>query len=189
MKKGKLIIISGPSGVGKGSIITGIKQKFSHIPLAISATTRPPRPHEKNGQDYFFLDNAAFDSYIESNHFLEWCNVHNFRYGTLHSQVYPTINNGNHVLLEIDVQGAEKIYANIPQDVIRIFIAPPTLKSLSSRLKNRNTEPDEVIKQRLKNSNRELSFQDQYDHIIINDVLSTAIEQVCLIIDQISNPC
>lgn len=182
MSQKTIYIISGPSGVGKGTLIREVLKERT-LKVAVSATTRQPRSGEKNGVDYFFLTNEEFSLYIEKDNFLEWCQVHTNRYGTLKSEVLDPIKQGQDVLLEIDVQGAMKIKVQVPE-VVTIFIAPPRFEDLSKRLEQRNTEGQSEISKRLLQAENELSEMKRYDHVVINDDLSKATDEILTIMNQ-----
>ena len=181
MKKGSVIIVSGPSGVGKGTIIRAVIAKMPNIKLAVSACTRKPRPGEKDGVDYYFLDNASFSEKVQNNEFLEWCEVHGNRYGTLKSEVDDAVSKGNDIILEIDIQGAEKIRNKLNRRV-SIFITPPSFEDLIQRLYNRNTDQPDVIKQRVLMAGHELAAIGEYDYIVVNNDINTAVEDITNII-------
>lgn len=181
-----IIIISGPSGVGKGTIIKEVLKQNPQSRIAVSATTRLPRPTEEAGKDYYFLSEEEFDVKIQQNDFLEWSLVHNNKYGTLKSEVEYYLNNGYDVILEIDIQGAHQIKKSHTR-VISIFITPPTFQALIERLQGRNTDHSDVIKHRLAAAGRELSAIGQYDYIVVNKDIPTAIQEVCEIIRQVKN--
>jgi guanylate kinase len=162
-----LVIISGPSGVGKGTVISRLLQAYPHVKLAISATTRKPREGEVDGLHYFFLTEEQFDQEILNNGFLEWCQVHANRYGTLKSEVDAMLSKGNVVILEIDVQGAKKVKALCPQAKM-IFILPPSIEVLKDRLLTRKTESESVIAKRLQVAQDELKSAPEYDHQLVN---------------------
>lgn len=184
MQQGNLFVISGPSGVGKGTLISRVLDLHPQIHLAKSATTRAKRAHESN--EYYFLSDSEFQSKIKHNDFLEWCSVHTHHYGTLKSEVVPHIERGNHVILEIDVQGAEKIRSTFPS-LISIFVTAPSMDTLSARLKERNTENESVIESRLKTASQELAAIGKYDYIVVNDRIDTAVSEISDII-QSSGP-
>ena len=167
-----LFIISGPSGVGKGTLIKVYLKKSRHCVLSTSATTRMPRIGEVNGNDYYFKSNSEFDTHIKNNDFLEWCTVHTNRYGTLKSDIKKKLTSSPAVIVEIDVQGAKKIkqHTDFPQH--HIFIAPPSLDVLEQRLRTRNTEDEANLMKRLKQANQELLEQSNYDSIIVNNELT-----------------
>lgn len=177
-----IIIISGPSGVGKGSIIKEVLKQSPRLSIAISATTRPPRKMERDCIDYYFLSEEAFNKKIDQDEFLEWSWVHKNKYGTLKSEVEYYLNNGYDVILEIDIQGAQKIKKKMGR-VITIFITPPTFQDLIDRLHGRNTDNKDVIEHRLETANKELSAIGQYDYIVVNKDIQTAIQDVLEIIN------
>ena len=161
-----LIIISGPSGVGKGSIIAELLEKAPNLKTTISATTRAPREREQHEVDYYFLSTEDFDSKIEKNDFLEWCTVHKNKYGTLKSELSRMGQSGYIVLLEIDTQGAKKIKKQFPQ-VPSIFISPPSFDTLEKRLRSRSTEIKAQLDTRLERAKTELMDAKEYDYVII----------------------
>lgn len=173
-----LIIISGPSGVGKGTLIDDILNRYPNIPLSTSATTRYARPGEMDGLDYYFISDEEFDNHIKNNNFLEWCDVHTNRYGTLKQDVTNKLKNAPAVIVEIDVQGAAKIRQH--KDVIQhhIFIAPPSIHVLEDRLRQRNTETNERIEKRLKVAFDEMAEKDLYDTTIVNNKLTQSINEL-----------
>jgi guanylate kinase len=173
-KIGKIIIISGPSGVGKGTLIKDVQTHFPQIGLAVSATTRLPREGEKEGKSYYFMSNDTFQKHIDDDDFLEWCPVHAHKYGTLKKEVLRYTDRGQNVILEIDVEGAKKVKLQNP-DAISIFIAPPSLDTLEDRLKKRRTESESVIQERLRIAQHELSQSPFYDTVIINTTISESL--------------
>ncbi|MCP4050840.1 MAG: guanylate kinase [bacterium] len=178
---GYLIIISGPSGVGKGTIIKETLKKVSNIGLAVSATTRDPRVNEEEGKDYYFLTKSDFENKIQEDAFLEWCVVHNNKYGTLKKEVEQYVENGFDVILEIDIKGAEKVKNN-KYNTVSIFISPPTFQDLIDRLKSRNTEKKEVIEKRLSIAEKELAETAAYDYVVINSDINEAVKDIISII-------
>ncbi len=178
---GYLIIISGPSGVGKGTIIKETLKKVSNIGLAVSATTRDPRVNEEEGKDYYFLTKSDFENKIQEDAFLEWCVVHNNKYGTLKKEVEQYVENGFDVILEIDIKGAEKVKNN-KYKTVSIFISPPTFQDLIDRLKSRNTEKKEVIEKRLSIAGKELAETGAYDYVVINSDINEAVKDIISII-------
>ena len=167
-----LIVISGPSGVGKGTLITHLLQNTPELSLSVSATTRAPRAGEIHGKDYFFLGNDDFDNAIKNGDFIEWCAVHQHRYGTLRQQVAHKLNLSKGVVVEIDVQGAKKIKAAYDDNQFHIFIAPPSIEILTQRLQTRNTEPSSIIEKRIKEAEKELEEKESYDLVIVNNELT-----------------
>lgn len=173
MKKGNLFVVSGPSGAGK-STVCKLVRKILRINLAVSATTRQPRPGEKDGIEYRFLTKEEFETKVKNGEFLEYANVHGNYYGTLKAEVEVKLNRGENVILEIDVQGGIQVKEIYPE-VHLIFFKTPLIDDLERRLRGRGTEPEEVVQLRLKNSIRELEFEKYYDDIIVN----SRVEQAC----------
>lgn len=178
---GNLIVISGPSGVGKGTICADIIKRDDKITLSVSATTRAPREGELDGVHYHFLSKEDFLARVERGEFYEYANVHEHYYGTLKAAVLAMRERGFDVILEIDVQGALQIKAAEP-DAILIFILPPDIGELSRRLRERKTESEEQIALRLKNAERELAYAPQYDYRVVNGELAAAEAEVLKII-------
>ncbi|MBQ6774157.1 MAG: guanylate kinase [Synergistaceae bacterium] len=174
---GSLFVLSGPSGVGKGTLREHALNNIANLVYSISCTTRQPRPGETDGVEYRFISHEKFKQDISENLFLEYAHVHNDYYGTLKADVESALNSGHDVLLEIDVQGALQVREKMPQAVL-IFIAPPSVQELERRLTKRNTESQEVIRTRLNNALRELELQDKYNHVIINDDLERASQEL-----------
>lgn len=181
-----LYIISGPSGVGKGTIIKDVLPRVSFIKLAVSATTRSPRTGEVDGHHYYFLTDEQFSASVEAGEFLEWCQVFDNRYGTLRKEVDQIKASGYDALLEIDVQGAQKVKHAMP-DAICIFIAPPSADVLKQRLIKRATEDEHVMNRRLKVAQHELAAQDEYDFVVVNDTQEHCVQEVLNILRRCSN--
>lgn len=179
----RLFVISGPSGAGKGTLVSCIRQRITHLDLTVSVTTRAPRSDESDGVAYHFVDDATFDSLVEEGAFLEWASVHNHRYGTLKSEVNRSIDAGHSVVLEIDVQGALNVRKECPHAVL-IFIEPPSLTELELRLRSRGTESEAEIATRLNNAKQELELASQYDERILNDDLNRATTELVHLIEQ-----
>ena len=163
----KLIILTGPSGVGKGTVVKEILSKDKNIWLSISATTRKPREGEKDGENYYFLNQETFKEMIEQNLFLEWAQFAGNYYGTPLSSVNEKIKKGFTVLLEIEVEGAKQIRKKFPES-LSIFLLPPSKAELERRIRHRGTEEEEVIKKRLLRANYEISESNQFDFELIN---------------------
>ena len=181
MRKSVLVVISGPSGVGKTTIIKALLSRRSDVIFSVSCTTRPKRPGEVHGRDYFFITEEEFRSMVERGEFLEWAQVHGYLYGTPRSFIEKAINEGKSVILDIDVQGAMKVMENF-KDAVFIFVAPPSLEDLEKRLRKRKTESEESIRRRLKDARWELQFIDKFQYLIINKELDSAIEELDSII-------
>lgn len=180
-QKGKLIVISAPSGAGKSSLIKAIIEKNDNIELSISATTRKPREGEVDAKDYFFISDEDFNVLKSKDEFVECALVHNYQYGTLKSYINERINNGINIILDIDVQGFEQIKnANI--DNISVFIIPPSIKELKNRLNIRALDSQNVIETRLKNARYELRYANDFDFRILNDEFDEALESLVSII-------
>ncbi len=183
MNKAKLIVISGPSGAGKGTIIKKILEQKGDVALSVSCTTREPRPGEKDGVDYYYISQQKFDQMIAEDGFLEHESFFDHSYGTPKAAVLQKIEQGISVILEIDVKGGMNIKAKMPQAEL-IFIAPPSMEVLYQRLTGRGTESPEQIKKRTQRAVDEMAYQKQYDHIVINDDLQQAVRQVIAIIEK-----
>lgn len=173
--EGKLIIFSAPSGAGKTTIVQYLLSIFPEISFSISCTTRPKRENEIDGKDYYFLTEEQFQEKIKNNEFIEYEEVYKGRYyGTLHSEIERLWNQGKHVIFDIDVRGGLNLKKQFKDRALAIFIAPPSLKDLEERLKNRNTENLESLLTRIQKADEELSFAKDFDAVIINDNLEKA---------------
>lgn len=182
-KKGKIIVISSPSGGGKTTIVRRILAEFSEIVFSVSATTRPKRPDEVDGVHYFFLTEKEFEEKIKNNEFIEWERFYDYYYGTLKTFVLDNIENGKTVLLEIDVKGALSVKKLFP-DAILIFIDVPSFDELVERLRKRRTESETDLQKRIDRAKMELSYKDKFDYIFINKDLEEVTSQIkSLLID------
>ncbi len=168
MTQGLLIILSGPSGVGKGTVCRFLLSQKPKLKLSVSATTRPPRPGEIDGREYFFISVDHFQRLIAEDAFLEWAVVHGQYYGTLKGKVAEILTAGCDLLLEIDIQGGEQVRRK-RADAVCIFMAPPSMESLEQRILGRGTEDAEKIEQRLITARREMESYRSYDYLVIND--------------------
>ena len=177
LKKGTLFVISGPSGVGKGTLVSMLRQNHPEIKLSVSATTRNPRPGEINGVHYFFLTKENFKKRIESGEFLEWAEFSGNFYGTNKNFVEKMLKDGHNIILEIDVQGALQV-KNKLQEAILIFIEPPCFEELKLRLLKRSTETEEEIQKRLAVVKSELQQKQEFNYVIVNDNLDTAFKNL-----------
>lgn len=180
-KKGILTIISGFSGAGKGTLVKELVKKYDYK-LSISATTRAPRPGEEHGKEYFFLTRDEFESMIEANRLFEWAEYVGNYYGTPKSYVEEQLELGNHVILEIEIQGALKMKEQCPEALL-LFVTPPSAKVLEERLTGRGTESMDTIKKRLARASEEAAYMKDYDYIIVNDELSACVEKTNSIIE------
>ncbi len=177
-KKGLLLVVSGPAGVGKGTVDAALMAKHPEIRMSVSVTTRAPRPGEIEGVHYFFRTKEDFDRMIEEDAFLEYMHVFGMNYyGTPKAFVEAEREKGNHVILEIDVQGAMKVKSKCP-DAVMVFIAPPSLKILKDRLVGRGTETQESIDVRTATALEELKKLPEYDYMVINDVVDEAVAEM-----------
>ena len=172
--KGLLFVVSGPSGVGKGTICQEYVKTHEDCVLSISATTRAPREGEKHGVNYYYITNEEFEAGIEKGEFLENAVFCGNRYGTPKKAVLEMLESGKDVILEIEVQGAMQVRSHYPEGVF-VFVVPPSLEELENRLRGRNTETDEVIKKRLERAKQEFALCENYNYILMNDNLGDAI--------------
>lgn len=181
MKKGKLFVLSGPSGVGKGTLRERALADIPGLVYSISCTTRSPRPGEIDGREYRFITREKFTEDIEQGLFLEYAHVHDDMYGTLRADVVRELEAGNDVLLEIDVQGALQVREKMPEAVL-VFIDAPSVEELEQRLRNRHTETEAALSVRLANALKELELKHEYDYVLVNDDIDTASEELRRII-------
>lgn len=181
-KAGTLIVLSGPSGAGKGTICSELLKKEKDLKLSISMTTRNPRGSEKDGIDYYFVTKKEFEKKISNGEFLEYAKVHGDNYyGTPKDKVEEALKNGEDIILEIDIQGALEVKEKMAEGIF-IFIMPPSMRELRDRLVKRNTETKEKIVERFKNAYKEINEVTKYNYIVINDEIESAVEKVKAII-------
>ncbi len=173
VQQSRVFVITGPSGVGKGSLIGRLRKGLPAIELSVSATTRPPRQGESDGVDYHFLSPEDFERRVDAGEFLEHARYSGNRYGTLRSEVEHRIEDGHPVVLEIEVQGARQIRTTMPE-AVQVFIAPPELESLRQRLESRGTDGSEAIEARLRVAEEELEARGEFPHQVVNDDLERA---------------
>lgn len=173
MSKGRLFVITGPSGVGKGTLIKAVFERVGGLELSVSATTRPPRAGERDGLDYHFLDEEDFSRRLAAGDFMEHASYSGHRYGTLLSEVEPRLARGAGVVLEIELQGARQVRERLPEAVL-VFVAPPTPGVLRERLEGRGTDTPEQIDRRLEVARQELEAQREFTHVIVNDDVDRA---------------
>lgn len=177
------IVMSAPSGAGKTTIARLLLERRRDVGYSVSCTTRQPRPGEVDGVDYHFLSAQQFDEAVQRGEFAEWAEVHGRRYGTLISEVEKVMERGQHVMLDIDVQGARQVVQRF-LDAVTIFVVPPSAESLVARLTGRNTESSEALALRLQNAVLELREAERYQHVVVNDNLEQAVADVGRIIDE-----
>ena len=173
----RVVVITGPSGVGKGTLIRQLRDRIPELELSVSATTRSPRPGEEHGTDYWFLSREDFDRRVADGGFVEWAEYSGNKYGTLRSELDLRVAAGHPVLLEIEVQGARQVAETMPE-ALRIFIAPPSPEELRTRLVGRGTDPVEQIDRRLQVAEDELAAQPEFPVVVVNDRLTDAIEEL-----------
>ena len=177
----KLFVISGSSGVGKGTVIKRFLEKNPDFKLSVSCTTRAKRPGEKHGVNYYYLTREEFMQNVARDNLLEWAEYVGNCYGTPRDKVEAMREEGKNVLLEIDVKGAANVFKKVP-DVISIFIAPPSVEELGNRLRGRGTESEEVIADRVSRAMKELEYKYLYKYVVINDKLEDCVEEIRQII-------
>jgi guanylate kinase len=176
-----VFVITGPSGVGKGTLIRNLMQHLPSLELSVSATTRQPRPGERDGVDYHFMTAEEFDRHVRAGDFVEHADYAGRRYGTLRSELEDRVEAGTPVVLEIEVQGARQIRQTMP-DAVQVFIAPPSLDALRGRLVGRGTDDDAEVRRRLEVARRELEAQPEFAHVVVNDRLEDATERLTAIV-------
>jgi guanylate kinase len=172
-----VLVISGPSGAGKSTFVHELLRRHDDLVYSVSATSRPRRPHEVDGSDYFFLDRDDFRRRIERSEFVEWAEVHGELYGTLRAQIDQALAGGKNALLDIDVQGGRAVRRIYPEGVF-IFILPPSMSRLEERLRGRGTDSEERIRIRLENARREIGLAHEYDYAVVNDEWDAAARKV-----------
>ncbi len=175
--RGVLIVISGPSGAGKGTICKALLEKHKNIYISVSATTRSPRNGEVDGVNYYFLSKEVFKEKVEKNGFLEYANVHGNFYGTPKVNVEKMLEEGKDVILEIDIQGALQVKENFSEGVF-IFILPPSMGELKQRIIKRGSETEESLMTRFKNAYKEINYVSKYNYAVVNDTLDLAVSKV-----------
>jgi guanylate kinase len=172
-----VFVITGPSGVGKGTLIQGLMRRLPQLQLSVSATTRAPRPGERDGLDYHFLSAEEFERRVRAGDFVEHADYAGRRYGTLRSELQERVQAGIPVVLEIEVQGARQIRTTMPE-AVQVFIAPPSLTDLRARLVGRGTDGDEEVRRRLSVAEEELAARAEFAHVVVNDDLEHALAEL-----------
>ena len=181
MNKGLLLVLSAPSGAGKGTIIKRLMDDDRSLKLSVSATTRSPRPGEVDGEDYFFISREEFDDLVKNGEMLEHAEYVGNCYGTPKGPVERWLEDGLDVILEIDVQGGAQVKKIMPE-CVSIFILPPSMRELENRLRGRSTEKDEVVNARLEAARQEVHRAEDYDYVVVNDTVDQAVEEIKTII-------
>ena len=178
----RVFVITGPSGVGKGTLIRTLRERLPELELSVSATTRAPRPGERDGVDYHFLSDADFQRRVDAGDFVEHAVYSGRRYGTLRSELERHTAAGHPVVLEIETQGARQVRTTLPE-AVQVFIAPPSLDALRTRLIGRGTDDEEEVAARLRVATQELAAQGEFGHVVVNDRLEDAVAQLVAIVD------
>lgn len=177
----RVFVITGPSGVGKGTLIRGLRQRLPELALSVSATTRAPRPGERDGADYHFLSDQEFEQRVAGGEFVEHADYAGRRYGTLRSELERRLTSDEPVVLEIEVQGARQVRRTVPE-AVQVFIAPPSLDALRARLVGRGTDDAPGVERRLRVAERELAAQREFGHVVVNDRLEEALDRLVAIV-------
>jgi len=178
LNRGMVLIISSPSGAGKTTICKKLIEEVNNLNLSVSVTTRLKRSDEVDGKDYFFRSDKEFDDMVKQEKFLEYAKVFDHSYGTLKSEIDTKIINGINVIVDIDWQGTRQIEQHIPDDIVKIFILPPSIKELEKRLGTRATESQDSFKKRMSEARKEISHYSEYDFIIINEDIQESVNKI-----------
>jgi guanylate kinase len=181
-RRGLLIVLSSPSGAGKSTISRMLLDSDPQTTISVSATTRPPRPTERDGVHYHFVDDVGFDRMIERNEFIEWAPVFGYRYGTPAAPVKAALKAGMDIIFDVDWQGRQQIHAQMGEDMVQIFLLPPSMKELERRLHSRRTDAPDVIERRLRMARVEIEHWPEYDYVLVNEHVEETLEQVQAII-------
>ncbi len=177
-RRGLMFVLSSPSGAGKTTLSRMLVAETPSLRMSVSATTRPMRPGEVEGKDYYFVDRNRFDAMVENGELLEWATVFDNRYGTPRAPVDASLAAGHDILFDIDWQGTQQLRSRSPNDVVSVFILPPSVQALEQRLHTRAQDSDEVIRGRMRKAGDEMSHFDAYDYIVVNDNIGIAFEAI-----------
>jgi guanylate kinase len=181
-RRGLLIVLSSPSGAGKTTISRMLRESDAEISMSVSATTRPKRPGEVEGADYHFVDDAEFDRLIEAGEFVEWAPVFGYRYGTPKAPVKDALRDGRDILFDIDWQGTQQLHSAMGEDLVRIFILPPSMAELARRLRERGTDPEDVVEDRMRRASGEIGHWAEYDYVLVNADMDKCLGKVKTIV-------
>jgi guanylate kinase len=181
-RRGLLIVLSSPSGAGKSTLSRMLLDADSEVTMSVSATTRPKRPGEVEGEHYFFVDDRAFDQMVADGEFVEWAPVFGFRYGTPKAPVKAALKAGRDILFDIDWQGTQQLHAAMGEDLVRIFLLPPSMSELERRLRERGTDSDSVIADRMARAEGEISHWAEYDYVLVNRETGDCLAQIRTIV-------
>jgi guanylate kinase len=183
LRRGLLIVLSSPSGAGKSTISRMLLSADDDVTMSISATTRPRRPGEVEGVDYHFVDDARFDAMIDAGEFVEWAHVFGYRYGTPKGPVKAALRDGRDILFDIDWQGTQQLKAAMGEDLVSIFLLPPSMAELERRLRERGTDTDAVIADRMSRADAEISHWPEYEYVLVNGDTTECLGQVRVIVE------
>jgi guanylate kinase len=181
-RRGLLIVLSSPSGAGKSTLSRMLMDCDPEISMSVSATTRPRRPGEEEGVHYHFVDDSEFDRLIGASEFVEWAPVFGYRYGTPKAPVKAALKDGRDILFDIDWQGTQQLHAAMGEDLVRIFLLPPSMTELERRLHSRGTDSDTVIADRMQRAEAEISHWAEYDYVLVNDEPESCLQQIRTIV-------